>query len=421
MHDAAPATRQPRRRAWLLGVLVVLGLVVMAIAILSRPPRATRLLLDAIGNSLGLQVSATGGDYRLRGTPMLDVQGVVVREPGAENPMLRADRIVLSLPWSTIRGRGEPLTIDRIELQRPVVDMPALQHWLQHRPQGATRIPTLTRGLRITDGSVATDTWSITGITLDLPTLAPGRKIAVSIDGRYRSDALQVPFALHAALSAPENDAAIGIAGHVDAVRDGWRVPADIVVSGKLQPLDGGWQLQRARLQASGRYEAQDARVPFALGIAGTLQQRGDRLQLSPAAIATRGESVIPRLDAQGAIVVGTMLDMRLTGALQGWPKQWPQLPSPLDRPDSPLPFRMTYSGKPDFSAQATLQLSRDDAHFDGRFHPTDVIGWASAGIGNPLPPLDGHLIAPRIDIAGAILQGVDVTLDDEAADPAMQ
>jgi hypothetical protein len=38
------------------------------------------------------------------------------------------------------------------------------------------------------------------------------------------------------------------------------------------------------------------------------------------------------------------------------------------------------------------------------------------------LPPLDGHLVAPRIDIAGATLQGVDVTLDDPAvAGPAAQ
>jgi len=421
MQDAAPATRQPRRRAWLVFVLAALLLVVIAIATLSRPPRATRLLLDAIGNSLGLQVTATGGDYRLRDMPMLDVQGVVVREPGAAKPLLRADRIVLSLPWSTIRGRGEPLTIERIELQRPIVDLAALQHWLQRRPPGATRIPTLTHGLRVTNGSVTADTWSITGVTLALPTLAPGRKVAVSIDGRYRSDALLGQFALHAALSAPANDAAIGIAGHVDAIRDGSRVPADIVLSGKLQPVGDGWYLRRARLQASGRYEAQDSRVPFALGVAGTLQQHGGRLQLSPAAIATRGQGLVPQLDARGEVAIAKMLDVHMVGTLQSWPEQWPQLPSPLDRPDSPLPFRMTYSGKPDLSGQATLQLSRGDARFDGRFHPTDVIAWASAGSGNPLPPLDGHLVAPRIDIAGAILQDVDVTLDDEAADPAMQ
>ena len=86
------------------------------------------------------------------------------------------------------------------------------------------------------------------------------------------------------------------------------------------------------------------------------------------------------------------------------------------------MPFHLAYSGKPDLSGQATLQLSRDDARFDGRFRPADVATWMAAGNGNPLPPLDGHLVAPRIDVAGAALQGVDVTLDDPAvADPAVQ
>lgn len=420
MQDAAPATRRPRRLGWLVVLLVALVLLAIAVAILSRPPRATRLLLGAAGNMLGLQITATSGDYHLRGTPMIDVHGVIAREPGATKPLLRADRVVLSLPWSTIRSRGGDLTIDRIELQHPVVDMAALQHWLQRRPPGKTRIPTLTRGLQVTDGSLVGDAWTVSGITLELPTLAPGRRVAASLGGRYRNAGLQAPFALHAMLSAPADDAAIGIAGTITPARDDWRIPAYIVLSGKLQPVDGGWQLRRARLQASARYEATDTRVPFALGIAGTLRQRAGAVRLSPAAIATRGSGLVPRLDAHGDVAVATALDLQLTGALQAWPTAWPQLPSPLDQSRTPLPFRLGYSGKPDLSGQATLQLSRDAVRFDGHFRPVDIATWLNAGASSPLPPLDGRLVAPRIDIVGAKLEGVDVTLEDPAvADPA--
>jgi hypothetical protein len=408
--------------AWLVAALALLALLAVAVALLSRPPRATRLLLDAVGNALGLQVTAAGGDYRLRGTPMLDVHGVVAREPGATQPLLRADRIVLSLPWSTIRSGGGELTIDRIDLQRPIIDMAALQHWLQHRPPGKTCIPTLTRGLQVTDGTLVAGTWAISGIALDLPMLAPGQRVIASVDGRYRSGALQAPFALHAQLSKPANDAAIGIAGNVEVVREDWRMPAYIVLSGQLQPVQDGWRIRRMRLQASARYEAQGSRVPFALGLAGTLQQRAGRVQLSPAALATRGEGLIPRLDASGTLVVDAALDLHLAGVLREWPSGWPRLPSPLDRSHAPLPFRVDYNGDAGLSGQASLQLGLDDARFDGRFRPLDITTWMAANTQDPLPPLDGHLTAPRLDVAGATLQGVDVTLDDPAVtDPAMR
>jgi hypothetical protein len=423
MHDVAPATRRPRRRlAWLVASLFVLALIALAVAFLSRPPRATRLLLGAVGNALGLQITATGGDYRLRGTPMLDVRGVMAREPGAAQPLLRADRIMLSLPWSTIRSGGDELKIDRIELQRPSIDLAALQHWLQRRPPGKTRIPTLTRGLQVTDGILIADGWRITGIAVDLPMLAPDRRVAASVNGRYRGDALQASFALHAELSTPADDAAIGIAGNIDVVRDTWRMPAYIVLSGKLHPTQNGWQLRRARLQASARYEAQGTRVPFALGVAGMLQQRDGRVQLSPAAVAVRGDGVVPRLDAIGDVTAGTALELQLAGALQAWPDDWPQLPPPLSTSRSPLPFRLDYRGEPDLSTPTALQLSRDDVRFDGRFRLTDISTWMAAGTGDPLPPLDGHLVAPRLDVAGASLQGVEVTLDDpDVADAAMR
>lgn len=392
------------------------ALVAGLLAFVSRPPRATRLMLDAVGNALGLQITAGSGDYHLRGTPMLDVRNVVAREPGAAQPLLRADRILLSLPWSTIRSRGGDLTIERVELEHPVIDLAALQHWLQQRPPGKTRIPTLTRGLQVRDGRILAGGWRIDAVTLDVPQLAADKPVAAAVAGRYRSDPLQVPFALDVALAAPANDAAIGIAGTIDLSHDTWRLPARIVASAKMQPLDDGLQLQHARMQASARYESADARVPFALGVAGLLSQRGSRpIQLSPIAIAVRGEGLVPRLDATGTIAIAKTLDVRLDGMLQDWPSGWPRLPSPLDASHAPLPLRLDYLGKTDLTGLAALQVSRDDVRFDGRFHPADVATWIQADATNPLPPLDGHLVATQLDIAGATLHGVDVTIDEPA------
>jgi hypothetical protein len=38
---------------------------------------------------------------------------------------------------------------------------------------------------------------------------------------------------------------------------------------------------------------------------------------------------------------------------------------------------------------------------------------------GSPLPPLRGHLQTPRIDIAGATLEGVEIDFEDDAVMPS--
>jgi hypothetical protein len=89
-------------------------------------------------------------------------------------------------------------------------------------------------------------------------------------------------------------------------------------------------------------------------------------------------------------------------------------LPAPLDRSTSPLPFALDYAGTPDFADVARLRLARDATRFDARFRLPAVLQWIDAGAASPLPPLDGTLSTPRLDIAGAQLEGVEATLDDE-------
>lgn len=378
----------------------------------SRPQRATRLILQHTGRALGLEITASAGTYRLSGTPFLVVHDVVAREPGARTPILRARQASLSLPWSTIRARGNDLTVQRIELDRPVLDLAALQHWLQLRPPGKTRMPTLTDGLRIRDGTLIGDGWRLAAIDLRLPTLAPARRVSAHVDARYVSSGLQAPIDVDVVMSTPAPDAAIGIAGTLAIERPEWRMQAHVVLSGAMRS-GGGLRLQRMKLSASARYDADATHAPFALGAGGTLHF-DDGVRLAPAAISLRAQGLVPTLDANGTLALNDGLGIALDGALATWPAAWPELPAPLGQSRSPLPFKLRYAGSTDLSDITRLQLQRDQASFDGRFRLGDVTGWIDSGSKSPLPPMDGRLEVSRVEIAGARLEGVEATLDDE-------
>jgi len=74
----------------------------------------------------------------------------------------------------------------------------------------------------------------------------------------------------------------------------------------------------------------------------------------------------------------------------------------------------LRYAGKTDLSDTTRLELRRDQALFDGRFRLADVTGWIDSDSTSPLPPMDGRFQASRVEIAGARLEGVEATLDDE-------
>ena len=81
---------------------------------------------------------------------------------------------------------------------------------------------------------------------------------------------------------------------------------------------------------------------------------------------------------------------------------------------NSPLPFVLDYSGAANLSGDTALQLRRDATRFDGRFRLPDVLAWIEAAAdGSPLPPIDGRLTTPVLEITGATLHGVEITFDD--------
>jgi hypothetical protein len=401
-------------------------LLVALLAWLAQPPRATAFLLKRVGVALGLEITASGdAEYRLRGTPQLVLRDLVARQPGADVPLLRAKRVLLALPWSTLRARGADLTIARIELDAPVFDLPAFQRWQATRPPSETRVPTLTDGLRIRDGIVANDDWRIEGLAVDLARLQPRQLLRMRVRGRYLDPPLSIPADLAIAVANPARLAqgkASGVAGvgGIDFAGEGWRVPSRVTLSGPLRLGKDSALVKPMRFGMYARYESASARLPFVLGLHGPMAFNNATWRVVPMQLVLRGEDVVPDMGGRGSLSLGRQLKLHLAGDIAAWPAAWPALPPPLAQSDSPLPFVLGYAGRMDLADVVSLALRRDDTRFDGRFRIADVTAWSNAKArGSLLPPLAGNLHTPRIDIAGATLEGVDVEIDDPDLPPA--
>lgn len=431
----AGATPGHRRGARIAQAVAAAAVVVLLLALAARmllePQRASRFLLERAGASLGLEITAAGrAEYRLRGTPMLVLRDLSVREPGAARELLHADRAMVAVPWSTIRARGDVLAAQRLELDAPRLDLPALQHWLATRPPSAgARLPVFADGVRIRDGRVANGDWAIEGIQVDVPRLAPGEPLHARLRARYADPPLAIPADLAIAIADPDGlmrHARTGVAasGRITVQRDGdWALPGWIVLSGPLRIGADGLRMAPARVGVAAQWESGATRVPFALGAQGPLLFDDGVWLLADAGVALRGRGApatdpVPPLRARGQVALGRRLVLRLQGVMARWPAAWPALPAPLDASNAPTPFALDYTGTPDLGDVAALSLQRDAAALDARFRLADVQAWLAADEANPLPPLDARLRAPLLELDGATLEGVGATLSaPEAAD----
>ncbi|MCD9005943.1 hypothetical protein LDO31_06800 [Luteimonas sp. XNQY3] len=432
MSDVAPAPEPsaPRRLRWLRLIAIALVLAIAAallIHLLLPPERALRLVLARLEPTLGLRISFEGEvEYRLRGTPQLVVRDVGIAAPGSDTPdvpMLQAERMLLSLPWKTIRSRGADLEISRVELDAPRLHLPSLLRWLDARPPGDGKLPAITGGVHIVGGRLDGDGWHVDGLALDLPALHADRAIAAQVAGTAHLDALQAPFRLrlHADRAVDARDlqargtlALVHASGRLDTTlqADAARIDADMP----------GFALSPLRIALDARWQGADAAdpLPFVLGLYGALHVGGDGsvLGFAPMGIALRGEGVVPDLIAGGRIALGERLTLALDGRIAEWPDAWPALPPPLSNSTQPLPFALRYDGPADASAPIALQLEHEHARFDGEARITAMLGWFDAlPTGSPLPPLRGQLTADRVEVSGAVLQGLEITFDDGSGD----
>ena len=421
MHNGGtPARRRVPKLAWLAVVLLAIVLL-LAIGLrhVLQPQVASRLLLDQLGRTLGLRITATGAaQYAIRGTPTLVIRDVVVQQPGAAEPLLRADRILVSMTWAGIRGLRSSTTgtidMQRLELDRPQLQLPALRRWLASRPPGPTRIPVLSRGLRIRNGRIAGDGWSLDRITADAPALVRLERFEGHVGGRYVTKDLSAPFDLRIVMTSLARDSAVGVAGPVALVFNDSRLDAHIVLSGRLRAAAADWRFDRAKLAATARYTSGNTRLPFVTGIAGTVRSQASTILFAPLGIVVHGTGSIPDASARGDAAFARLLVLHLNGMLPTWPSAWPGLPTPLDDPREPIAFALHYRGNTSLSDAMALQLRKGPATFDGTLRPLVMGDWiGQASTGNPLPPLNGRIAMPALEIAGTKLQGVDMSIDD--------
>ena len=130
--------------------------------------------------------------------------------------------------------------------------------------------------------------------------------------------------------------------------------------------------------------------------------------------IATRAQGLVPTLAAGGRIALDDALHLTLDGHIARWPEAWPALPAPLSDSDAPMPFALRYAGPSGFDAPLALRIEHASARFDGRARLPAVLQWLDAiDTGSPVPPLQGRLTAPRLELAGATLDDVRIDFDD--------
>ena len=426
MSEAAPPRRVGKRLLRLGAIFTAILLAtLLIIGWLLQPQRAGTFLLQRVGNSFGLEISAAAIDYRLRGTPQLVLRNVVAIRPGDATALLRAERVFVSLPWRTIRARGNDLTVQRVELDGPVLDMPALQRWLATRPDtGETRIPILVDGLRITRGRIDNNDWRIEGLTIDVPSLHPQQLLRARVRGRYLAPPISIPADLAIAIAHPRRALAgqrTGIAGvgTVTVANPDWQVASHVFLAGPLRLGKDSALVKPVRLGIAAQYRSASTTLPFRLGLHGPMAFNNATWRFVPASLFLDGDGAVPDALARGSVSVGQRLVLHLDGRIAGWPDTWPVLPPPLSASRSPMPFALDYKGAIDFADLASLELRRDDTRFDARFRLPAVLAWLdSDAIGSPLPPLQGRLSTPRLDIAGATLEGVEVELDEPGIPP---
>lgn len=405
-----------------IAFIAIAALLLVAMFALLKTERGTDLILKQVGNALGLEISTRTSEVRLRGMPRIVVHDLIARMPGATTPVLTAKRMALSLPWSTLRARGKKLEFERIQINTPTLDMDALQAWLATRPEGDSRIPTLDKGLQIDAGVLLGDGWRVEALDIALPTLQPQHPVEITSSGVYENGDTSAPFDLQFALANPASDSTFEASGQVTLQRPDWQVPANLHASGTLQVEDDAWTITALELTAEARFEAGTTRLPFAFGLATPLRYADGRLTLQPLGIAVRvadtSDSPIPNLDAHGSLALHQQLALQLTGNLTTWPAAWPALPPPLDNAGQPLSFSLDYRGASDLSDVATLDLQRSTTDFHGRLRLPVISEWLDRNDQHsPLPPLDGHVSIARVEIAGATLEGVEISIDEDRID----
>jgi hypothetical protein len=373
------AEARRRRWRWILGTLAVLA-VAGAIFINAQlePHRLADTVLGQAGKSLQLRITYQGTpDYAFRPEPRLVLPKLSVAALDAKVAFLTAERAEISLPWSTITG-GEPV-ITRITLDAPVLRLPAMRRWLASRPPTPFKLPTLSRGLALSDGTIIDSAWTLRRLSLDLPRLKEGEAAKLEASAIFAAGKTALPFELRALAATP----------------------------GLASPLD-----LQLRLKPTAAAK-EPAPAPIAITMKGSYAWADPRFTLLADNFAMAASSPIPSLQGKGKFELAEQAALEFDAVLSRWPETWPTLPKALAEKGDKLPVQLRYRGNRDFSDPLSLVAARDGTELRVNLRITEVQAWLAAGPATPLPPLQGTLKTPALDFDGITLEGVEVEISE--------
>jgi hypothetical protein len=342
-----------------------------------QPQRLTATVLTRLGDSLKLDIAFEGTpDYAFKPEPRLRVPNVVVTDPATGIVVLRAKRLEASLPWATIRG-GD-IVITRLELDEPALDVDGLQRWLAARPKAPFKLPTLTKGAAVADGTVVGNGWRLEDVDLDLPHLATGAPVDLDFALRVRRDTTDVRAKGQAHLDAA-------------AAASAYRLAARLELAHEPEPME-------ARVRSAGHYRLDD-----------------DGVALLAHSLDASTDAPLPSLSGEAWLDKHAQLALGFRGELAEWEKQWPALPPPVGAAKGPHPVVAVYRGKPDFSDPVRLGVAIGPARAQVAVRVREMLAWLDAPGASPLPPLTGTASVPELDFEGAVLKGVRAEMHEDA------
>lgn len=340
----ATAPRMRRRWLWLLGLAVLALGGWFALRVLLQPERLSAFLLQQAHAATGLSFELDRpADIGFWPDLHLVLEGLTVRAPDSDVPILRGHRVELVLPWSALRG--ETLHLRELRMVPMALDLDALLRWLDARsdlgPPAPLRLPQLDAGVFISRSRITYGDWTLADFNLHLPGLRHGQMSTLALSAILGGPEVRIPFSLTSVF-----------------------VPQQVGNEIRLDPIALG---ARPAPQAEPWFEA-----------AGKLVlDHPQRLELES--------------------------DVRLPH----WPDAWPALPLPASPDEPRVTLHLDYDGAPDLRGELGLRLAREGASLVGTTTLGAMRTWLDTPTAPGLPPLRAELQAPLLEFGETRLQGV--------------
>ncbi len=146
------------RRPLKIAVLLLLAATVLAALVLrhyAQPERVATLLAEQARTRLGLELKfEPPARYSLWPRLRLQLEQPRFALPGEKVTLLALERLDVSLPWSSLRDSS--LVIEELQLEKPQLELTALQRWLDAGDDNAAP-PDLRVHLAVNDATLLRD------------------------------------------------------------------------------------------------------------------------------------------------------------------------------------------------------------------------------------------------------------------------